>query len=624
MVLSSPEHKRVRASQPLPAHGYSSLPTAAIQQWPFAQRQQLVCDAARSGSLEAVDAALAATGVRRGGWLLAAAAEASEPGAALRLCQQLAARGWLVEDWAADRTTLHAAAAAGNSDVCKWLVLERNCIPQRYMQVVCAAAEAGHVAVVAELLSLCPTRHKPDMHAQHLLVAAARGYKAADFTRLWKECMDRAWEELRQQQQRQQETDELDVFSVQFPNGLWLDISSAMKPISEVLANPLADPLGSLGMLSMLEAAAGSPTPCWLDKLDVLLQLPSGDEAAAAAAASGGELLAQPGLLSRVFAASLSAPDGLARVRLLWEQRSWRLTKWTNSQLVAAAGARGDTAAISYLFNKLRAVTAAPFHPAAMTLRRPAEGGHLPVLQLFASHGARCTCDIFVDMAGAAAKGGHVHILDYLLCKEAPPHFIRGEPGSWADVRAKALRRALELGIEHGHTSVVRFLHELGARLPASSGWSCVWRRAGRAGNPALLGLLVELGYPIDREESVYCEARRDVAMIRALARLRFCGDDCLTSLELLLEDPAVPLDELRWLLEGDGGGGEPGGEGGAGGPSGGQAARAPEPGPAARRVLRDERVWEWMLEAVRRRGQGEAALVVEAWLEGWWRANKD
>lgn len=125
-------------------------------------------------------------------------------------------------------------------------------------------------------------------------------------------------------------------------------------------------------------------------------------------------------------------------------------------------------------------------------------------------------------------------------------------------------------------------------------------------------------------QESVYCEARRDVAMIRALARLRFCGDDCLTSLELLLEDPAVPLDELRWLLEGDGGGGEPGGEGGAGGPSGGQAARAPEPGPAARRVLRDERVWEWMLEAVRRRGQGEAALVVEAWLEGWWRANKD
>ncbi|PNW84316.1 hypothetical protein CHLRE_04g229422v5 [Chlamydomonas reinhardtii] len=98
-VLSSPEHKRVRASQPLPAHAYSSLPAAAIQRGSTWQREELVRVAARSGSLEAVDAALAATCLSKclsnGDWLLGAAAEAPGPGVALALCQQLAARGWL-------------------------------------------------------------------------------------------------------------------------------------------------------------------------------------------------------------------------------------------------------------------------------------------------------------------------------------------------------------------------------------------------------------------------------------------------------------------------------------------------------------------------------------------------
>ena len=127
-------------------------------------------------------------------------------------------------------------------------------------------------------------------------------------------------------------------------------------------------------------------------------------------------------------------------------------------------------------------------------------------------------------------------------------------------------------------------------------------------------------------QAALYKSMKGDVSMIRALARLRFCGPDCHIALTSLLGDPAVPLDEIRWLLEGDGGGGgggEAGAEGGAAGPSEGPTpTAAPKPGPAASLVLRDEALWQQVLEAAGRRGQGQAAGEVRAWLEGWRQAN--
>ena len=510
-VLSSPEHKRVRASQPLPAHAYSSLPAAAIQRGSTWQREELVRVAARSGSLEAVDAALAATCLSKclsnGDWLLGAAAEAPGPGVALALCQQLAARGWLVVDWDTCRNPLRTAAAASNADVCQWLHLGQLGTQRFGVGAVYAAAEAGHAALAAGLLSLCPDDKKRHSPANSLLEAAARGYGVADFTGFWKECVNGTWEDLQRQQQQEQQLAQQgqqqmnDCFSVRCPNGLDLRAS----------ASELASPLGPAGLKGILAAAAGSPTPCWLDKLDMLLQLPSGsDEAASVAAASAvaAKLAARPDLLSDVLAGAMSAPDGLARVRLLWEQRGWRLAEGSALEAaVAAAGKRGDTAAISYLFDNLGAQVALASeqgHSVPDVLRKAVFGGQLPVLQLLASRGVRCSGRAFAGLAGCAVLDGHTHILDYLLCKQAPPPLLLEPPaGSWADsdLRKRALKQALEWGTCIGHTGCVRRAHELGARFQARQQqlfslcfpFTC---------SPALLELLERLGFPFDRTVS--------------------------------------------------------------------------------------------------------------------------
>ena len=507
-VLSSPEHKRVRASQPLPAHAYSSLPAAAIQRGSTWQREELVRVAARSGSLEAVDAALAATCLSKclsnGDWLLGAAAEAPGPGVALALCQQLAARGWLVK-WGAYRTPLHTAAAAGNADVCQWLQLGQLGILHYDVDAVYAAAEAGHAALAAGLLSLCPDDNKRYSPANRLLEAAARGYGVVDFTGLWKECVNGTWEDLQRQQQQEQQLaqqgqqQENNCFSVWCPNGLKLRAS----------ASELASPLGPAGLKGILAAAAGSPTPCWLDKLDMLLQLPSGsDEAASVAAASAvaAKLAARPDLLSDVLAGAMSAPDGLARVRLLWEQRGWRLAEGSALEAaVAAAGKRGDTAAISYLFDNLGAQVALASeqgHSVPDVLRKAVFGGQLPVLQLLASRGVRCSGRAFAGLAGCAVLDGHTHILDYLLCKQAPPPPLLEPPaGSWAEsaVRKDAIDRALGYGVYLAITSCVQRAYELnGARFQTEGGGPLVMEGT-VSWSPGMMELLEKMGYPFNR-----------------------------------------------------------------------------------------------------------------------------
>ena len=124
---------------------------------------------------------------------------------------------------------------------------------------------------------------------------------------------------------------------------------------------------------------------------------------------------------------------------------------------------------------------------------------------------------------------------------------------------------------------------------------------------------------------------------IRALARLRFRGSDSHLALIALLEDPAVPLSELRWLLEGDvpEAGGTAGAAAGAVGSADAGAAAGPSEsrqpcrtriflGPAARGLLWDEAQWRRAVEAARGRGRGRAAREVRQWLEGWRRALQD
>ena len=512
-ALCSPEHKRVRASQTLPVHAYSSsLPAAAMQRWPVEQRQQTVWKAAYTGSLGAVDAALAATGLRSGEWLLAAAAEASGPGVALGLCQQLAARGLVVGNWRIPHNPLRTAAAAGNADVCQWLLSEQlpvvwHSINMHCATAVCSAVSAGHVALAAKLLSLCPEDHP--LRTGELLMAAAHGFNVADFTGLWEEYVSMHGDPLRRQQQQQPPQPQQQQ---QQQGGMWFSRYPRAIKLS-YNASRLANPLGPAAMWTVLKAAAGSPTPCWLDKLDVVLQLPSGgDEAAAAAVpaklAALPILLSEPALpilLSDVVSDAMSAPDGLARVRLLWEQRGWRLVEGSSLEFaLEKAGARGDTAAISYLFDNLGAQVEQPVDDgecAPTVLVGPAKGGHLSALQLLASHGVRCNGETFAHVAWYAAARGHLHILAYLLGGEAPPPLLlQPPPGPWADsaVRKRALAVALSEGLLLGRVDAVRYLHELGGRFTdEEQRW--MWKTASDTRYPAMVELLgVELGYPTD------------------------------------------------------------------------------------------------------------------------------
>ncbi|KAG2427482.1 hypothetical protein HXX76_012415 [Chlamydomonas incerta] len=587
-LLSSQEHKRVHASQPLPAHAYSSLPAETIQLLRFEQRRQLVCDAARSGSLQAVDGALAAMDLRPEGWLFMAAAGAPGlgPGLALALCRLLAARGWPMESAPASPHappgTLAAAAAAGNADVCEWLLAEGLC--DWASKAVYAAAEGGHVSLVQRLLSLCPEQQKPSLYLGNFLIAAARGYELVALERLWDDWLGQRREQ--QQRQQQQEGQQEEVHDAGLAAGSMLGSDFMERRPDGFRCNFYASDIRLV-----LAAAAGSPTPCWLGKLDALLWRYYG-------AAGAARLAADRDALPRVLLAAMSAPDGLSRVRLLWEQRRWRQVETRGlKDMVAAAAAHGDAAAVRYLYEQpgaeLQSVVArAGYDLVALA----ATHGHLQVLQLLASLGVRCSLFFFDRVVAAAAAGGHMHILRWM---HEEPGLLSGEevagPGgagaahvgergggggggaaasthhagmlraNWV-WRERVWPKAMEQGLLKGRVEVVRYAREQGAPLPPPVD---AWILAARGQSVAVLEYLAECRLPVEEDPAEYglpmtdasvygpALAAGDRAVLRALARLGFrsvCGADAARLLVALLEDPGVPLSDLQWLLERQGG----------------------------------------------------------------------
>eukprot|EP00198_Chlamydomonas_reinhardtii_P008463 XP_001697800.1 predicted protein [Chlamydomonas reinhardtii] len=327
------KHRLVKALEPLPAHALCRLHPAELQQLQnrsASELRQLVCAAAATGSLEAVDAALEATQLSPGAWLVSAAAgaEGLRPGVALALCKRLCARGCPVEQ-DPDHvyipcSTLRHAAKAGNADVCEWLLARGRC---RWLaEAVYDAAAAGHVGLVRVLLARCPGERKHMLDAGRLLVSAAGGYPLPALEELYNHWLGTRRAQLQGQGQQGQgqaaphepaaPVDFGPAFDEEAPDGFHCFVSSS-------------------DFESVLAAAAGSPTACWLGKLDALLQWHCGE-------AGPGLLARSPSVLDHVFVAAMSKPDGLSR----------GCTSKAYDQLVKAAAERGHVDIVRWLIEQ--------------------------------------------------------------------------------------------------------------------------------------------------------------------------------------------------------------------------------------------------------------------------------
>ncbi|KAG2443851.1 hypothetical protein HXX76_002194 [Chlamydomonas incerta] len=566
---------------------------------------------------------------------------------ALALCKRLEAMGCPLMDSDSQArldgfpTALEEASAAGNADVCAWLLAGGRPRSKWSWGALYAAARGGHAGLVLWLQSQPQMRSSKDtvgdFSVRKLLKAAAHGCTLPDLQRIYQEWLGRRLP--------QPQIDEMETFGPRYverrPDGLICNLESS-------------------AFSQLLEAAAGSPTPCWLDKITSLMRWHCG--------ADGEQLLGSCGeALSRIFGGAMTAPDGVDRVQRLWE-RGWRPDDELAASVRAAAG-RCDAAAVRYLTDELGANVPmdsrfywSPYPP----LTGPVQAGDPAFLQLMLrTYRVGCSGKRFYYLLQSAAEAGHASIIDCLLAWEAEPEQRQAQdlrPGVYLKA---GLQEGLRLAVRNGHAAAVRCLLGHGARLERGPPW---WLEAAKSGSVETLRVLAESGYATNGA-SVY-EAALDAGdrwVLREMARLHFRGSDAAAGLTALLEDPDVPLSELRWLLEGDNGGdgGAGGGGGSAGasgsdggaacgvgagggaaaasgaGPAGGrgragkrhpkqQAGRGPASGAApcgaagaagegpAAEALRYEAEWQRAVEAVRCRGRGREARNVRAWLEVW------
>ncbi|KAG2425550.1 hypothetical protein HXX76_013594 [Chlamydomonas incerta] len=649
-ALNLSRHKTVKASEPLPVWAYAGLGRVPFEQLAVArsaeQRRQVVRLAARTaGSLEAVEAALKAMDLRLGGWVFIAAAELPNDGAAVQLLRQLAATASGTASTASTATclplpageTLNAAAAAGNIEACTWL-LTQNDTRRLCPAAACAAARAGHARLATWLTEQSSVR---TLDVCKLLAAAAHGCNVNDLTMLY----DVYWRSLVGPRVVKPEADEP---------------SAAFRPPKRVAArrDGLKCTFDHCSFEQALAAAAGSPSPDWLRKLDTLLSLHCGGEEL------GRQVLSRcRTTLSQVFgAAAAAAPDGLSRVRLLWEERGWRPADGLKAALVAAA-ARGDAQGLQSL---VQVTGQGPLRSEDCfeILQGAVERGQLEVLHtLRRDHGVRCVAwGRYRRLLQDAAIGGHagvarwlveevaadVEVPDWALQEHAAKHAkqrggaltppgVQGDGGGGNDRAGRAAVLLSESvaeitagGCQMGLPEVVAYALGLGQRALTDEWKAWLWMQAARAASPPVLRLLAGAGIPPRwHDRAVYSSAAGDRPTLRMLTRLR-CGEPgAHLALIALLEDPAVPLGELRWLLEGGGGGEEQHGGGGiiissSGIPGGSQTQETvrlgQSRGPAAEALLSQESEWQQALEAVRRRGESGSIDVkaVRTWLEGW------
>ncbi|KAG2432147.1 hypothetical protein HXX76_009070 [Chlamydomonas incerta] len=631
-ALSLARHKIVKASEPLPVRAYAGLGRVPFEQLAVAssaeQRRHVVRLAAcTAGSLEAVEAALKAMDLQLGAWMFTAAAELPNDGAAVQLLSLLAATAAGKPCLPLSDETLSAAATAGNFKACKWLLEQKKRRCSWSQAAACAAARAGHASLATWLTERSPERM---MFVCELLADAAHGCNVNELTMIYTVY----WRSLAGPRVVDPEADE--PAAAFCPDNTLAVRRDGFKCVFSYYFFEQA-----------LAAAAGSPNPDWLRKLDTLLSLHCGGEEL------GRQVLSRCGsTLSLVFgAAAASAPDGLSRVRLLWVERGWRPADGLKAALEAVA-ARGDARGLQYLVQDLGArVGEGPqrYESCFDILLSAVVGGQLEMLRtLRRDHDVRCVVLArYRKLLQDAGRWGHVDVARWLVEEAAadvevpdgavqehaaqlggalPPPGVLGDQGGGDDragrVAALMSNTVLELAAGAslgGRPEVVAYGLGLGQWALGDQWKSWLWMRAARAASLTGLRLLAGAGIPQAwNYRAVYSSAADDRPTLRMLARLRCGAPDAHLALIALLEDPTVPLGELRWLLEG-------GGSSSSGAPGGvktRQAVRLASRGPAAEALLSQESEWQRALEAVRRRdesgGGGGDVEELRAWMEGW------
>lgn len=477
--------KAVRVAEPLPAYCYEHSeqypPLRDVFRGSAKRRKQLVRAAARSGSLEVVDVALEASGLSPGGWLFAAAAGGKGAhGAALALCKRLLAMGCPSEDSQSgghDRfpTALEEAAAAGNADVCAWLLAGGRQLCQWDKGAVYAAARSGHAGLVFWLQShpMASAQAKRSFCVDQLLTAAAHGCKLPDLQRIYQHWL-----------------------GGRPPRPPHLPGQQALPDLSFGTFAPGYFERRPDGFVcdhrdytfsNILAAAAGSPTACWLEKLDGLMRWHCGEGTDQLLGSCRNELC-------RIFRGAMSRPDGVSRVRLLWEERGWR----PGDGLTAAVGeaaTRCDAAAVAFLFEELGAEMQADdmYGLSYPPLTGPIQAGDLRFLQLMLrTYRVRCRSKRFYCLVLCAAEAGHLAILRWLFEWAAERERVQGNDVPRHYYIEDALQNGLRRAIRNGHAAAVRFLLGQGARLEPGPPW---WLEAARSGSVETLRVLAESGY---------------------------------------------------------------------------------------------------------------------------------
>ncbi|GFR45983.1 hypothetical protein Agub_g7456, partial [Astrephomene gubernaculifera] len=470
--FSSPKHKIVRFSEPIPPHAFSQLcdNPGALRTSTFKQRRQLLCLAARGGDLASLSVALTITGA---GDILLAFSEALEAAASacqLEACQLLRQQGC---PWG---SALAAAAASNQLTACKWL-LANGCPWSE--EAVYAAARGGHVDIMDWLL-----QHRPQgFRLLGLLGAVAEGCDLQTLLRMHSLCQQ-------------------------------------------------AD-LGDFPSSRTLSAAASSRTPDWQAKVAwVEAQGVGKDATACVKAAACPDAVQRLGWLRQrgySAACSMLACEAARRGNidlledlLLLQQQDVR--RWFRLH-----GDPEDSDDEPDPFEHDATRFNLPACEMSYTASVAAAEGHLRVLQWLYEHGccrrmrARELCTVLCE----AARGGHLHVVAWLVEVLGEEQLAKMRPPDWAAVCSQAAssgglellrwlqqHRGCRLGdegcfvgaVEAGCEEVLEWLVQLGCPLPANG---AVYVTAARAADLATLRCLRRLDCPWDPAGATHADCVR-------------------------------------------------------------------------------------------------------------------
>ncbi|KXZ45703.1 hypothetical protein GPECTOR_51g688 [Gonium pectorale] len=447
----SPQHTTFRLSRPVPPHAFAShwLAPGATRGMNLWRRRHLLRVTAASGVVANLEVAVQAAGCMPTYEVFEAAAAAGK----LDSCQ------WLL-DQNCPKTRgksegsglLDVAAERGHWHVCEWL---RGLGIAWSSGGAGAAARGGHVGLMEWLLARRPqldVRLSSQEEAKDLFAGVAHGCDLPTLQRMWER---------------------------------WRELDDGIKRES-------------------LAAAAGSPTPDWVDKV---------------------EWLEAQGCRRSVLAGACAARTSDAAARLAWlQERGYRLDV---TALEAAAGT-GGAAALRYLLAE--AGVSVSGQKQENIMYTVCEGGRLEALRELHAAGwplnnARC--------ALCAARLGHLHVLAWL-----EETLGAGALGIGRGIFTAAARYS-------GSVEVLAWLVDRG----------CEWgpydiNAAAKSGCEEAVEWLVARAGAVEIAGSPFMDPCRngDLAMARLLRRLGVPWGPDGEAVSDAARDAPLPM--LRWLLE--------------------------------------------------------------------------